>query len=73
MFDNVLARFALRAFLFGVAGANAVLIAALPGLDLDDATKAFLIGLGSALAYAGIGASVPQVEPSVGKKLEGQS
>lgn len=69
MFQNVLARFALRATLVGVAAANAVLLAALPGINGDDITKACLIGLGSALAYAGIGVARPEVEPSVGKKL----
>lgn len=60
------ARYIVRSVFVGVAAADAVLIAALPGITWDDATKAILIGLGNALAYAGIGAGT-SVEPSVGK------
>lgn len=63
MFSTVEARFALRAFLVGVAAAVPLWVA-----DQDWKT---IIGSGviAALAYAGIGAVAPQVEPSIGKKL----
>lgn len=63
MFKNVEARFALRSFLYGVAAFVASLQA---GGDLRTAALALAAG---ALAYAGIGAAFPQVEPSIGKKL----
>lgn len=68
-----LARMALRCALTGAFTANGILIAALPGISANDLTYAALTGLGSALAYAGIGAAVPQVEPHVGNKLESEA
>ncbi len=63
MFDNVQARYALRCVLFGLA-------AALPVLAVDGTWKQIVVaGVGAALSYAGIGAAVPAVEPSIGKKL----
>jgi hypothetical protein len=66
---NPVQRYLTRCVLSGVAAANAILLAALPGLDADDLTKAGLIGLGTSLAYAGIGAASQNVEPKVGNKL----
>jgi hypothetical protein len=70
MFKSVEARFALRATLFGVAGANASLATALPGLSWSDGVTALILGIGSALGYAGIGAIAPAVEPTIGRKLQ---
>jgi len=69
MFSNVAARFALRCALCGVAAANAYLLGALPGIDGAEALEAALTGIGGAFSYAGIGALLPQVEPSIGRKL----
>lgn len=63
IFKNVEARFALRCLLFGAAAAVA---GAQAGANW---TAALLAGATGALAYAGIGAAVPAVEPSIGKKL----
>lgn len=72
MFKSVQARFALRATLFGVAATNASLLASITGSSLtwNEAAFAFLTGVSTGLAYAGIGAAVPQVEPNVGNKLD---
>lgn len=67
MFDSVGARFALRSCLVGVASAASVLLTSLP-IDSLDAQKAALTFIVAALSYAGIGAAVPAVEPSIGKK-----
>jgi hypothetical protein len=40
-------------------------------LSWGEVGQAFIAGALSALAYAGIGAAVPVVEPSIGNKLEG--
>jgi hypothetical protein len=62
--SNPVVRFVIRCIFIGVAAADAVLLAALPGLSWNDVAKAALIALGNALGYAGIGAATP-VEPSV--------
>lgn len=67
MFKSVEARFALRSFLFGVSAVATTLFVSLP-VDTVDVEKAFLAGVIAALSYAGIGAAVPAVEPSVGVK-----
>lgn len=69
---SVYARFVLRAALSGAFASNGVLLSALPGITGGDALLALFTGIGSALAYAGIGAAVPQVEPHVGNKLQGE-
>lgn len=67
MFDSPGARFALRSFLVGVASSASVLLTSLP-LDSLDAQSAVLTFIVTSLSYAGIGAAVPAVEPSIGKK-----
>lgn len=62
MFSSVEARFALRAALVGVAAAVPLWVA---GQDWKQIVGSGVI---AALAYAGIGAAVPQVEPSIGRK-----
>lgn len=69
MFDSVRTRFILRAVLVGVAVAVAMLQRDTPGISLNDLVDAALYAVGAALSYAGVGAVVPQVEPSVGNKL----
>lgn len=66
MFDAVEARFALRSFFVGVATSVAVLQAA----GFDSWPNAILSGVAGALSYAGVGAIVPQVEPSIGNKRD---
>lgn len=63
MFKSVTARYALRCVLVGVA---ALVTALQAGQGL---TEAVLAAAAAAIAYAGIGAIVPAVEPSIGKKL----
>lgn len=63
MFKSPAARYVLRAVLFGV---SALLVALQADQSLADALIA--AGLAS-LSYAGIGAAVPAVEPSIGRKL----
>lgn len=63
MFKNVEARYALRCVLYGLA-------AAVPLLATNGSWRAIVVSaVGGALAYAGIGAAVPAVEPQIGKKL----
>jgi len=67
------ARFVVRATLTGVAAANASLVTLLVAGDPVSARAVAIcvsLGLGSSLAYAGIGAVVPQVEPHVGNQLD---
>lgn len=63
MFKTVEARYALRAVLVGVASLCSSLLA-----DADW-KRAILTSVLATLAYAGIGAVVPAVEPNIGKKL----
>lgn len=72
MFDNVQARYVLRCFLFGVAAFLAALQASSFGSELhwNELVQALISGGIAALAYAGIGAAVPAVEPSIGNKKE---
>lgn len=69
MFDSVKARFVLRALLVGVAVFVAILQRETPGISLSDLLDATLYGVSASLSYAGVGAVVPQVEPSVGNTL----
>lgn len=62
MFKDVRVRYALRCALVGVAALIASLQA---GNNVRDAVFA---GLAASLAYAGLGAALPAVEPSIGKK-----
>jgi len=67
------ARYLLRCILYGVAAAQASLLTvalASGGIDQNDGVIAILLAIGASLAYAGIGAAVPQVEPKIGNKLE---
>lgn len=69
MFDSVGARFALRSVLVGVAAANAAFLAMLyAGQSISGTAIAIIgsVGISHGLAYAGIGAAVPSVEPSIG-------
>lgn len=68
MFDRVEARYALRCVLFGISGFLISLQAADP-IDWGAAMNAGITGAIAALAYAGIGAAVPAVEPNIANKL----
>lgn len=72
MFDSVTARYVLRCVLFGVSAFLVSLQASTLGSDLtsDEVWAAAIAGGIAALAYAGIGAAVPAVEPSIGNKRE---
>jgi hypothetical protein len=63
MFKTVGARYALRSVLVGIGSFCSSVLA-----DADWRRSALTAVL-AALAYAGIGAVVPAVEPSIGKKL----
>lgn len=65
-------RYVLRCFLVGVAALATSLQASAYGSGLDQAelVNGLLASVIAALAYAGIGAAVPVVEPNVGNKLE---
>jgi hypothetical protein len=69
MFDSVGARFALRSALVGLAVFLTSLQASLP-FEGGDLVPALLAGVLAALAYAGIGAAIPAVEPRVGNKMD---
>lgn len=73
MFKSVEARYALRCTLVGVSALLSSLAASTLGsnLDLGEFIFALASGFSGALAYAGIGAAVPAVEPSIGNKREG--
>ena len=73
VFDSVTARYVLRCFLYGVMAFVVSLQASSTGSDLESSEwrNAVLAGVIAALAYAGIGAAVPAVEPNVGNKREG--
>jgi len=63
MFSKVEARYALRCLLVGVAAAVPLWVS---GQDWKQIVGSGVI---AALAYAGVGAAIPAVEPSIGKKL----
>ena len=68
MFNDVRARYALRCVLYGVAAILVSLQASAAGsvLDQGEVINALIAGGIAALAYAGIGAAVPAIEPSIG-------
>jgi hypothetical protein len=68
MFDSVVSRYILRAVLVGVLAALAVLKTALgdENLSWSEIVEVFYLGIAAGAAYAGIGAAVPSVEPSIG-------
>lgn len=70
MFDSVQARYVLRSVLCGVSAVLVSLQASAAGsaLDNNEIVQALIAGGIAALAYAGIGAAVPAVEPSIGNK-----
>lgn len=70
MFNNVTARYILRCVLFGVSGVLVSIQASSAGTSLSwgEVGQAFVAGGLAALSYAGIGAAVPAVEPSIGNK-----
>lgn len=72
MFDNVQARYVLRGILTGTLAVLVSLQASASGTDLhwDEVLQAVIAGGIAALAYYGIGAAVPAVEPSIGLKRE---
>lgn len=72
MFDNVQARYVLRAVLTGVLAALVSIQASASGTDLhwDEVLQAVIAGGIASLVYAGIGAAVPAVEPSIGNKQD---
>lgn len=72
MFDTPTSRYVLRCFLVGVAALCVSLQASGYGSSLDQAEliNAVLAAVVAALAYAGVGAAVPAVEPNVGNKFE---
>lgn len=73
MFDSVTARYLLRCFLVGLASFVVSVQASSTGSDLEPSEwrNAAFAGILAALAYAGIGAAVPAVEPNIGNKREG--
>lgn len=72
MFSKAEARYVLRCLLFGLSGLLVSLQASAAGSDLTqgEVGQAFIAGGLAALAYAGIGAAIPAVEPSIGNKLK---
>ena len=66
MFDSVTARYVLRAFLFGVSGFLVALQAHGTPIDTNGLIESLIAGGLAGLAYAGIGAAVPAVEPNIG-------
>lgn len=74
MFDSVTARYVLRCVLFGVSAFLVSLQASSTGSDLETSEwrNAIIAGALAGLAYAGIGAASPQVEPSIGNKMDGR-
>jgi len=62
----------LRSVGTGLFLGNAVLLAVVATAEItqDHLILAGLTGLQGALAYAGIGAAVPQIEPRIGNKSE---
>ena len=73
MFDSVTARYVLRCVLFGVSALLVSLQASSAGSDLEsgEIVQALIAGGIAALAYAGIGAASPAVEPNIGNKRDG--
>lgn len=72
MFDRVGARFALRSVLVGVAGFLTALQAHGSPVGWTSLYESAIAGALVGLGYAGIGAAVPVVEPSIANKMEGE-
>lgn len=70
MFDKVEARFALRAFLVGVAGFLTALQAHGSPLTWTSLYESAIAGAIVGLGYAGIGAASKSVEPSIGRTAD---
>lgn len=72
MFDSVTARYILRGFLFGLSGFVVSLQASSTGSDLEPTEwrNAVIAGVIAGLAYFGVGAAVPAVEPNIGNKRD---
>ena len=72
MFASVTARYVLRCVLVGVAVAASSLQASAYGSSIDqgEVINAVLAAIVGALAYAGIGAASPQVEPNIGNTMD---
>lgn len=72
MFDSVTARYVLRCVLFGVSAVLVSLQASSAGSDLSqgEVVQALIAGGIATLAYAGIGAASPAVEPNIGNTRE---
>jgi hypothetical protein len=70
MFKSPESRYVLRASLVGLLAGLSSLAASTFGSDLQlgEVFLALSTALGGALAYAGIGAASPHVEPSIGNK-----
>ena len=66
MFDSVQARFVLRCVLFGVSAFLVALQAQGTPVTFEAVWSSAIAGGIAALAYAGIGAAVPAVEPNIG-------
>jgi len=72
MFTKVEARYALRSILFGVSGFLVALQAQGSPVTGEALWSSAIAGGIAALAYAGIGAAVPAVEPNIGNKLNSE-
>lgn len=69
MFKSPGARYALRCVLVGIAFLVGSLTGNLPGIDGNELIEGLLAGAGASLAYAGLGALSPVIEPNIGNKL----
>lgn len=70
MFASAGARYVLRAVLFGLSGFLVALQAHGTPVDTNGLIDSLIAGGLAGLAYAGIGAAVPAVEPHIGNKLD---
>ena len=70
MFESVQARFALRSALVGVGALLSSLASSSVGSDLTmgEVLLALSLGWAGGLSYAGLGAALKSVEPSIGNK-----
>lgn len=68
MFQDVRARFALRiAIVAALAGLGALRASISDGLTAAEVVDVVEVTLAAGAAYVGLGAALPQVEPSIGK------
>jgi len=70
MFDRVEVRYALRCALFGISGFLVAVQAHGSPVTGTALWESAVAGGIAGLAYAGIGAAVPAVEPSIGMKVD---